>query len=286
MNVLDQRIKIYIINLKRSAERRDEMIRKMDLLGLEFEFFDAVDGSEIPNEIMQKIHSRKQYKKIYGIEMKRGEAGCALSHLGIYKKIESDKTDCAIILEDDIEFDKRLKHIVQNKSKIEFILKKYDLVLLGYCNIHMDYQKAGVCSYWQRMNLDGIIKVGTPVGWYWCTFGYLISFEGAQKLLQQGDLPIMQADFLTANSPYYNVKLGIIRKPIIWPGNHSDISTISESTNVGYQNTKSRHEIRINIVNRLYLFLWKRFNKTRNNFKIFILKISRRRYRFIVKINE
>ena len=48
--------------------------------------------------------------------MNKGEIGCALSHINLYKKIVSDKLSYAIILEDDVEFDERLKHFVSNNS--------------------------------------------------------------------------------------------------------------------------------------------------------------------------
>src|SRR5690606_13001280 len=56
--------------------------------------------------------------------------------------------------------------------------------------------------------------------------GYFISKEGANKLLQQGNLPRMPADFLTTNSPKYKVKLGISNYPIIWAAENSEVSLI------------------------------------------------------------
>ena len=127
-------IKIYVINLERSIERRDAIIKKMNAYGLNYDLFNAIDGNNISNEMMNIIHSKgNNFRELYGRDMERGEAGAALSHLELYKKIVAQRIDCAIILEDDIEFDKRLRHVVENKEKVTALLRKFDLVLLGYC---------------------------------------------------------------------------------------------------------------------------------------------------------
>jgi glycosyl transferase family 25 len=225
-------VKIFVINLERSEERRMVIESKLTALDLSFEIFPAVDGANIPDEVMQQVHQNgRKFREMYGQDMGRGEAGAAFSHRGVYKKILQQGLPAAIVLEDDVEFDDRLKHIVYKPAKVEKILHVFDLVLLGYCRDDLDYLKPADCSYWGRKKLDNIIDVGIPVHWYWAAIGYLISREGAKKLLATEDRIFMQADYLTANSPFYNVKLGTIKKPVVWPGPLNELSTIRLSSN-------------------------------------------------------
>ena len=263
-------IKIFVINLKSSEDRRNSITRQMERLRLSYEIYPAVDGREISDETLEKIHSAGFYfKKSYGRNMERGEAGAALSHLRLYNKIVQEKIDCAIILEDDAEFDARLRHIAERKENLKKVLKNYDLILLGFCRNDLIYKKNAECSFWNRIKVDDIITVGAPVYWYWSAIGYLLTFEGAKKLLTQGEYPKMQADFLTANSPLYNVRLGIVKTPVVWAGPMSEVSTIRDvheklRANNEEQKSKSLHALK-------------------EKFRRFQMKASFNRYPFLIK---
>ena len=256
-------IRIFVINMERSVDRRYAITKKLNSLGLQHEVFNAVDGESLSSETMKNIRS-----------LSRGEAGAALSHLNLYQKIVNEKIDFAIIMEDDAEFDERLKHLVNNKKGVAKIMAHFELVLLGYCLNDLDSRKPAECSYWGRKKIDNIIKVGIPVFWYWLAICYLISFEGAQKLLNQGKFPRIQADFLTANSPKYNVKLGIIYKPVVWPGELANISTIRDThlnwKTFSIQDPKNKGKSFYDIL--------------KIRIKLMLLKLSRRHYLFVVDI--
>jgi len=227
---MDQ-IKIFVINLKRSPERRNEIIRQMNLYELKFEFFEAIDGKLISAETIQKSRERSDhwYKVDEGQDatMKLGEIGVAMSHYNLYQKIISDNLDLAIIIEDDVNFDKRFQQFLQSRNQVKSIMKNFDLILLGYCTHDAKFDHGAVCSYWGRNKISKNYYVGIPVIWYWSAIAYVVSRKGALLLSQkQGQFPCVTADILTANSPQYGVKLGVLSKPIVWPGPHNNLSTI------------------------------------------------------------
>ncbi|RYD81650.1 MAG: glycosyltransferase family 25 protein, partial [Sphingobacteriales bacterium] len=218
-----------VVNLRRSIARRIYIQEKLLHYNIPFEMFEAVDGNELCETELNEIYAKGSYFKTrYGRVMNIGEIGCALSHIGLYKKILEEKIPYAIILEDDIEFDERLSHIVQNNHSVEKLLNHFDLVLLGYADTDLNYRKPGICSVWKRIKLDHIIKAGVPVSRCWGTIGYLISLKGAEKLLSRGSIPLMQADFLTSNSPEMGVRFGIIRNQIVWPHEIGEESIIGK----------------------------------------------------------
>lgn len=226
-----EQIKIFVINLKRSPERRNEIIRQMNLYELKYEFFEAIDGKLLSTETIEKSRARSDhwYKVDEGQDatMKLGEIGVAMSHYKLYQKIIREDLDLAIIMEDDINFDKQFQQFLQNWKQVNSVMKNFDLILLGYCTHDVKFDQPAICSYWGRKRISKNYYIGIPVKWYWSAIAYVISKTGASLLTQkQGELPCVTADILTANSPQYGVKLGVLSKPIVWPGPLNNLSTI------------------------------------------------------------
>jgi GR25 family glycosyltransferase involved in LPS biosynthesis len=203
----------------------------MKKYSLHFEFFNATDGELLSKEVIDKSRERSNnwYKKDEGEDksMRLAEIGVAISHYNIYQKILKEKIEFAIIMEDDASFDERFALFITRLKNIKRVLEKFDLILLGYCTHDLNYRIPGICSYWGVLNIGKGFKVGIPLKWYWSAIGYIISYKGALLLSEkQGAYPCVTADILTANSPKYGAKLGILTNPIIWPGELSQISTI------------------------------------------------------------
>ncbi|MEO7046084.1 MAG: glycosyltransferase family 25 protein [Ferruginibacter sp.] len=280
---MDQ-IKVFIINLKRSPERREEMIRQMNLYGLKYEFFDAVDGTLLPSEVIEKSRTRsnKWYKEDEGPSqsMKLGEIGVALSHYEIYQKIIKENLELAIILEDDINFDERFQEFLKNSADINAVMKQFDLLLLGYCTHDLKFNLPADCSYWGRKKIAKQFYVGFPIRWYWSAIGYVISKKGAELLSEkQGNYPCVTADILTANSPRYGVQLGVLNKPVIWPGHFNKYSTIqlykdsNNATDKKDANTISKKGF--------YSGIKYSYMRFKNQLYIEKLKLDKKQYKFI-----
>lgn len=276
--------KIFVINLKRSIQRRDQVIRQMELFGLHYEFVEGVDGSILPNKFMDQCRERSNrwYQQDWGIKhsMKPGEIGVALSHYKIYQKIVHENVDFAIIMEDDANFDERFRSFISRRKEIIEVMKKFDLILLGYCTDDLIYNKSALCSYWGRMKISTKFTVGIPVKWYWSAIGYLISKKGALLLSEkQGQYPCVTADILTANSPEYGVRLGVINKPLIWPGKLSNFSTIQVMNNspMIHHSCSAKN----NLDKSLYSGLKALFKKFKSFLQSERLKLERKNYPFI-----
>lgn len=88
-------MKIFVINLARSTERRASMEKQLSQLNLDYEFIEAIDGSQLSySDIITET-------KPLNYALSCGEVGCALSHIKIYKKIKMENIPLALILEDD-----------------------------------------------------------------------------------------------------------------------------------------------------------------------------------------
>ena len=98
-------IRIYILNLKRSAHRRSFM--ENQLAGLEYThtFIDAIDGKDMPISTFPTYNSRLRIQK-YGRDLKNTEIATTISHLKALEYAQQDMkkygNTWAVIVEDDI----------------------------------------------------------------------------------------------------------------------------------------------------------------------------------------
>ena len=114
---------IYIINLKRREDRKNEMIEKLKKEKIEeYKFIEAYDGK---NEKILKQYEELLINKENNI-ITSGHFGCLLSHIKIIEEADKLNLEQVIILEDDIIFNENFK---KKLSKIK--IQKYDLLYLG-----------------------------------------------------------------------------------------------------------------------------------------------------------
>jgi len=93
----------YVINLERSVDRRIFMeVHLSEFPELECQFIPAVDGKLLtPEELAEKYDEHKT-TQLLGRALNTGEIGCALSHIGCYRKLLVERKQFALVLEDDI----------------------------------------------------------------------------------------------------------------------------------------------------------------------------------------
>ena len=103
------KLKFFVINLKRSTERRKLMCEHLDKYGVDYEIFEATDGRALTAEEEQKVGTSDQVilemaggrKFMVKDKMSPAEIGCALSHLRLYQHILDQGLEQVVILEDD-----------------------------------------------------------------------------------------------------------------------------------------------------------------------------------------
>ncbi|KXB31531.1 hypothetical protein AT959_07700 [Dechloromonas denitrificans] len=93
--------KIVIINLLRSKERRERVIKHLETLGLMGEVFSAIDGRQLPEDEIAAVYNAERAKTTEWGELTRGEIGCALSHRAIWQKLIDSHDAGWLIIEDD-----------------------------------------------------------------------------------------------------------------------------------------------------------------------------------------
>ncbi len=93
-------MKIFVINLKRSPERRMLMEKQLAALDLAYEIVEAVDGKALTPEEIDRYCDKAALAQ-HPQWLSRGAIGCALSHLKAYRAIRDQGLPCGLVLEDD-----------------------------------------------------------------------------------------------------------------------------------------------------------------------------------------
>ncbi|XP_044269786.1 glycosyltransferase 25 family member [Tribolium madens] len=170
--------KIFMINLLRRPERRERMRFCFDELGLQVTIVDAVDGRALNASILQLISPLPEYADPYHKRpMTLGEIGCFLSHYNIWKDIVRNGYETTLVLEDDIRFEPFFRSKVLNVMADTKRVSGWDLVYFGRKRLQEDDE-----PWVEGSSL--LVEAGYS---YW-TLGYVLSLNGAKKLLNADPL--------------------------------------------------------------------------------------------------
>jgi glycosyl transferase family 25 len=121
-------MKTYVINLKRSVERRDHITAECRRHGLDFEIVDAIDGMLMSDEDFAPLIDKESVAK-NPTYLNRGMLACSLSHLKVYEKFVDDGGPVALIVEDDAEFDEGFVDLIESTTRL---LKGSEVALLYF----------------------------------------------------------------------------------------------------------------------------------------------------------
>lgn len=167
-------LRVFVISLKRATERRAIIGRSLDLLGVRFEFFDAVDGRALTGADLARTDLHRARRRMRRA-MTLGEVGCALSHALLYDKIVRDRIANCIVLEDDAlvgsEFAEAVKLGLLEESG-------YDMLLL-YASSALPFPERFATDL--GLGLRAYRLFNTP----YVTCGYYLTQSGASRLLRR-----------------------------------------------------------------------------------------------------
>lgn len=165
-------MKIVVISLPSSQDRRAKVVEKLAGINIEFEFLDAVDGRKDEHPYLKNYN-----EKAFLVNRRRkaapGELGCYISHLLAWEKcVELNQP--LVVLEDDFEvtddFTDGLKFVEQFVDKVSFIRLE---PLESNCFV------TSIRS--EKFSLVKQLKVGM------CATGYVITPQGANALLEKAE---------------------------------------------------------------------------------------------------
>ncbi|KAJ2996244.1 hypothetical protein NUW58_g1042 [Xylaria curta] len=98
--------KIFVVSLPSRTDRRDGMTLAAALSNVDFEFIDGVDGSSIPDNALPQTsaHDRPSHPTV----------GAWRGHMNAIQEVVKRNLSSALILEDDVDWDVRLRNQLQD----------------------------------------------------------------------------------------------------------------------------------------------------------------------------
>ena len=274
-------VDVFVINLKRSEERKLRMENLLAPLGLKYTFIEAVDGRALSSEEIADAQHRGR-----GITEKwpqrealtAGEIGCALSHLKAYRRIVDENLDYACILEDDLCIDHtRILRSLLDTNTLSILNRKR-----GFDFVYLSLTLPPNGSRWQNF-----FPNVAPVDWYsawwgkirmgtgfclckpcnaplWGTVGYIVNKRACEIFLQEG-VPVRRpADHLTSCAELFGIRQYLVNPlPISHSGEvESDIDERFSTPIITAKLPLYRRLIVAFDVRRLIMFLSKKLGIT------------------------
>ena len=235
--------KTICVNLKRRPDRREQMIKRFESANItNYEFFDAVDGTKLdPNDEAYNLFKHSNT----GV-FKPGAVGCALSHYNIWKNIVSDdKYNPYVIFEDDATLSQNFK------SELEKFLSDmtHDTSIVHIGNhIHSNHPETKKWLNIYRHDTSYTIHPLNKTMYGGGTFGYIITKEGARKLLnyiwENGIQHEIDCLILKSNFNLYETRPHIVFSGAVNPTNNRVDSDIQYG----------KHILNFNKLNNTYSF--------------------------------
>jgi glycosyl transferase, family 25 len=108
-------IPVVILNLKSSAARRQQVGARLENLGIDHHFFDAIDGRLVSEKELERLAPPSLL--VFDRSLTLGEIGCAASHFAVIRKLAGADYDFVCVLEDDVVplFD-NVRHFLQSQT--------------------------------------------------------------------------------------------------------------------------------------------------------------------------
>lgn len=223
-------IRIFIINLKKSEDRKNHIKKQLESLNLDYEFVEAIDGHELSeNEI--KSHRKVKYPPWPSFNARyltKGEIGCILSHLKIYSRMIEENIGCACILEDDCIIGENIKIMLERLQVVEL---DYELLLLGHSGLYQDTSRGAEYSR-KKENVLSNYYIAKPIECPFGTYAYLIKQSAARILLQHCYPLRIPMDYMTGHARAIGVNVYILTPPIVRHDKALFPSTIYDSAQV------------------------------------------------------
>jgi glycosyl transferase, family 25 len=206
-------IPVFVISLEKSIERRNSINRKLEELGVEFEFFKAIDGRDLPEEQILEIQKRcGDLVRVRGFPMQTGEIGCSLSHHALYQKIINENIDYACILEDDATFTSDFVNCI-NRENVKTVFNKECIIMLGHF-LYGSPQKV-LTKFWNRIGFTDKTNLKIPIQGNHGSYGYIIDKKTADKILNSLYTITVPIDDLTGSAELNGITRFVADPPVV-----------------------------------------------------------------------
>ena len=188
------KLPMYIINLQERLDKKIDMINQLKQIGYtDYTFFKACNkNTPIVKQKYEYYETAFEQKKIrtvpvfykssteFKVIKSIGAVGLIQSTIELFKQIEKDAQDYAIICEDDAQFHKAFKYMLK---PIRLIMHETDMVYLGY-NSHIPDINTMLVN--DNTKIVEKIPKTEELHTLYGTYGYICSSKFRRKIIEIG----------------------------------------------------------------------------------------------------
>lgn len=219
-------IPVFVISLKRSADRRTHTSDRLNKLGIQFQIIDAFDGAELSDD---EVKNNSRYgifrTGLYSRHLMKAEIGCYFSHLKIYKKMEDENIPVACILEDDNDYSDDFRELLNSEN---ISMPDWEILYLGHHSGTTENEAQSINK--KKLSLFHY-SVGEPIEIPHGSYAYMIKNEAAAKLLSNVFPVKVPFDLYLGNSASTRIKTSLLSPPAALI-NKSFVSTIQNDLEI------------------------------------------------------
>ena len=203
-NFTNMEYDVYFINLDRSKDRYNKIVKRMKDEKLNYKRWKAVDGSLLDLDDLKKKNIITKDNK-----MIKGAIGCSLSHISLWKNALKERKNI-IVLEDDVLIEKNFKKKL-NKY-LEQLPNNWDILYLGASNINGKKYSKNLLKPNKMKNKNSTHNTGM--------YGMLINKRYLKKLIKNNEPIGGNIDKIIKNKLFDNSQIYICNPPIILHDNN------------------------------------------------------------------
>lgn len=181
----------YLISLDKDSHRRELFFSQPDTV--DFQVFSAINTMQLEwGELVQQFDLAR-FEQHYGRKVTKGEIGCTLSHLAVYRLIVEDETisedDYALVCEDDALLAENFKEnltalLVQHHNVPILLIGQSKIAQFDDVELEINYPT----TFSFLCHKAGNVAYAYPYKSYFAgTVGYLIKKSAARAFLAQLD---------------------------------------------------------------------------------------------------
>lgn len=187
MNNSENSILIICVSLLESLARRTEMVEQIQLLknnlsdtfDISFEFFDAVNGKQLPKELLEFFEIKRAQDNLCQHKLGPSEIGCFFSHFLIWQKIsrgDYDQYKRVIIIEDDV-------YLIQDNLIDKFHSIVNEQSYFSFLGGHSKPSRSRIRGFESKDHL--YFNLAGPKDLYTATFAYTVSKKAASDFISK-----------------------------------------------------------------------------------------------------
>ena len=207
----------YLISLDKDVQRRELFFAQPDTA--DFAVFSAINTMQKEWEELAEVFNPTKFEQHYGRNVTKGEIGCTLSHLAVYRQIVEDQNvtenDYALVCEDDALFNANLS---PNTTALLTEKCDADIVLIGqskiaeFDDVELEINYPTTFSFLRQT--VGDVTVAYPYkGYFAGTVAYLIKKSAARAFLKQleQEKPFWLADDFLLFETQFQINNNVVR---------------------------------------------------------------------------